>query len=35
LQQPLLYKFDALQQAIDAQTMEIHYTKHAAAYCKI
>jgi Fe-Mn family superoxide dismutase len=33
-QQPLLYKFDALQQAIDTQTMEIHYTKHAAAYCK-
>ena len=33
-QQPLLYKFDSLQTAIDAQTMEIHYTKHAATYCK-
>lgn len=33
-QQPLLYKFDSLQAAIDAQTMEIHYTKHAATYCK-
>ena len=33
-QQPLLYKFDALQTAIDTQTMEIHYTKHAATYCK-
>jgi len=33
-QKPLLYKFDALQAAIDAQTMEIHYTKHAASYCK-
>ncbi len=33
-QQPLLYKFDSLQTAIDTQTMEIHFTKHAAAYCK-
>jgi superoxide dismutase, Fe-Mn family len=33
-QQPLSYKFDALQTAIDAQTMEIHFTKHAATYCK-
>ena len=33
-QQPLSYKFDSLQTAIDAQTMEIHFTKHAAAYCK-
>jgi len=33
-QQPLLYKFDSLQTAIDTQTMEIHYTKHAATYCK-
>lgn len=33
-QQPLLYKLDALQVAIDAQTMDIHYNKHAAAYCK-
>lgn len=33
-QQPLQYKFDSLQAAIDTQTMEIHYTKHAATYCK-
>jgi Fe-Mn family superoxide dismutase len=33
-QQALLYKFDALQQAIDTQTMEIHFNKHAATYCK-
>jgi superoxide dismutase, Fe-Mn family len=33
-QQPLLYKLDSLQAAIDTQTMEIHYTKHAATYCK-
>ncbi len=33
-QNNLLYNFDALQVAIDAQTMEIHYTKHATAYCK-
>lgn len=33
-QQPLAYKFDSLQAAIDTQTMEIHYSKHAAAYCK-
>ncbi len=33
-QLPLLYKFDSLQTAIDTQTMEIHYTKHAATYCK-
>ena len=33
-QQPLLYKFDALQKAIYAQTMEIHYTRHAGTYCK-
>src|SRR5215203_2229197 len=31
-QQPLLYGYNALNEAIDAQTMEIHYTKHAAAY---
>ncbi|MFY7964827.1 MAG: superoxide dismutase [Chitinophagaceae bacterium] len=34
IQQPLLYKLDSLQTAIDTQTMEIHYTKHAATYCK-
>lgn len=33
-QQPLPYAYDALQAAIDAQTMEIHYSKHAATYCK-
>ena len=33
-QQPLLYKLDSLQAAIDTQTMKIHYTKHAATYCK-
>lgn len=33
-QQPLPYKYDALETVIDAQTMEIHYSKHAAAYSK-
>jgi Fe-Mn family superoxide dismutase len=33
-QQPLPYAYTALEPAIDAQTMEIHYTKHAAAYAK-
>ena len=31
-QQPLPYAYNALGEAIDAQTMEIHYTKHAASY---
>ncbi|WP_121353429.1 superoxide dismutase [Flavisolibacter nicotianae] len=31
-QQPLPYAYNALNEAIDAQTMEIHYTKHAASY---
>ena len=31
-QDPLPYSYNALTEAIDAQTMEIHYTKHAAAY---
>ena len=31
-QQPLLYGYAALEPHIDARTMEIHYTKHAAAY---
>lgn len=31
-QTPLPYSYDALEAAIDAKTMEIHYTKHAAAY---
>jgi superoxide dismutase, Fe-Mn family len=30
-QQPLPYKYDALENVIDAMTMEIHYSKHAAA----
>ncbi len=33
-QQPLGFAFDALEPSIDAMTMEIHYTKHAAGYCK-
>lgn len=30
----LPYTYDALEDVIDAKTMEIHYTKHAAAYTK-
>jgi len=33
-QQPLPYAYNALEPVIDATTMEIHYTKHAAAYSK-
>jgi superoxide dismutase, Fe-Mn family len=33
-QQPLPYAYDALENIIDAKTMEIHYSKHAAGYCK-
>lgn len=33
-QQPLSYAYAALEPSIDAMTMEIHYTKHAAAYAK-
>jgi superoxide dismutase, Fe-Mn family len=33
-QQPLLYTYPALEPVIDAMTMEIHYSKHAAAYAK-
>jgi len=33
-QKPLPYAFKALEPHIDAMTMEIHYTKHAAAYAK-
>lgn len=33
-QTPLPYAFNALEPHIDAMTMEIHYTKHAAAYVK-
>ena len=33
-QQALPYTYNALEPAIDALTMEIHYSKHAAAYAK-
>ncbi|MBC7536300.1 MAG: superoxide dismutase [Ferruginibacter sp.] len=33
-QKPLPYKYDALEDVIDAMTMEIHYSKHAATYAK-
>jgi Fe-Mn family superoxide dismutase len=33
-QQPLPYAYNALEPFIDAMTMEIHYTKHAAGYTK-
>ena len=33
-QQPLPYAYNALENVIDAKTMEIHYSKHAAAYSK-
>ena len=33
-QTALPYTYDALEPAIDAMTMEIHYSKHAAAYAK-
>ncbi len=33
-QQPLAYAYNSLEPSLDALTMEIHYTKHAAAYCK-
>ena len=33
-QAPLPYSYDALENVIDAKTMEIHYSKHAASYCK-
>jgi len=31
-QDPLPYAYNSLEKAIDATTMEIHYTKHAAGY---
>ena len=34
VQQPLPYAYTALESAIDALTMEIHYSKHAATYAK-
>jgi superoxide dismutase, Fe-Mn family len=33
-QTPLPYAYAALEPSIDAQTMDIHYNKHAAAYSK-
>ncbi len=33
-QQPLPYNYSSLEDIIDAKTMEIHYSKHAAAYSK-
>ena len=33
-QKPLPYAYNALEDVIDAMTMEIHYSKHAAAYSK-
>lgn len=33
-QQPLPYAYAALEPAIDAMTMEIHYSKHASTYAK-
>ncbi len=33
-QQPLPYAYNALENIIDAKTMEIHYSKHAAGYSK-
>src|SRR5687768_11323027 len=31
-QEPLPYSYSSLDKSIDGTTMEIHYTKHAAAY---
>ena len=33
-QHPLGYAYNALEPSIDALTMDIHYNKHAGAYCK-
>jgi superoxide dismutase, Fe-Mn family len=33
-QKPLPYSYSALEPSIDAMTMEIHYSKHAASYAK-
>ena len=33
-QTPLPYAYNSLEPVIDAQTMELHYSKHAAAYSK-
>ena len=34
MQPPLAYAYNALEPYIDAQTMEIHYSKHHATYTK-
>ena len=34
VQTPLPYAYNALEPYVDAMTMEIHHTKHAAAYTK-
>jgi Fe-Mn family superoxide dismutase len=34
VQSPLPYAYNALEPYVDAMTMEIHHTKHAAAYTK-
>lgn len=34
VQTPLPYAYSALEPYVDAMTMEIHHTKHAAAYTK-
>lgn len=34
-QTPLPYSLDALEPVIDAKTMEIHYSRHAAGYAKV
>jgi superoxide dismutase, Fe-Mn family len=34
VQQPLPFAVDAISNFVDATTMQIHYNKHAAAYCK-
>lgn len=31
-QDPLPYSYNSLEKSVDAQTMEIHYSKHASAY---
>lgn len=33
-QEPLPYSYNSLEPVIDAQTMELHYSKHAASYAK-
>jgi Fe-Mn family superoxide dismutase len=33
-QEPLPYAYNSLEPVIDAQTMELHYSKHAATYAK-